>query len=426
LTSIAERRSGSGDESEEDEDEEEMGEVGGWRSADVRGKPRGSADETVIKAGYLSKKGERRKTWKKRWFVLRPAHLAYYKTSAEYQLLKILDLSEVHSCTAISLKKHANTFGLVSPVRTFYLQANSQKEVQEWVKAIQDAREALMATSTVNSVPTPPIPIPGAHARSGSFQAAPATPSPASHPSFMQNVTSSDSEDGSPSAARAYSTSPQTRPSIASSPSKVLHLPGKESSKILISGYLMKCGQKRNSWRKRWFVLDGERLIYSGSHMDTKPHREFKFSQILDALEYDLPANRQIPAAPSSTPTALPASAPDDRDAFRNSHTFKIVTTKRTLLLCAPSEEEEIKWLSAICALIARRKDLGVVPGESRPGSSVPLPTSYGGTVEGYQGASGIVGSGGIKGKNRRLSASGVTGITGAVEGAPDSQSRIR
>lgn len=58
LTSIAERRSGSGDESEEDEDEEEEG---GWKTADVRGKPRGSADETVIKAGYLWKKGERRK-----------------------------------------------------------------------------------------------------------------------------------------------------------------------------------------------------------------------------------------------------------------------------------------------------------------------------------------------------------------------------
>ena len=56
LTSIAERRSGSGDESEEDDDEE-----GGWKTADVRGMPRGSADETVIKAGYLWKKGERRK-----------------------------------------------------------------------------------------------------------------------------------------------------------------------------------------------------------------------------------------------------------------------------------------------------------------------------------------------------------------------------
>jgi len=61
LTSIAERRSGSGDESEEDEDEEGMG---GWRTAEVRGKPRVSTDETVIKAGYLWKKGERRKVCK--------------------------------------------------------------------------------------------------------------------------------------------------------------------------------------------------------------------------------------------------------------------------------------------------------------------------------------------------------------------------
>lgn len=219
--------------------------------------------------------------------MLRPAHLAYYKTSAEYQLLKILDLSEIHSCTAISLKKHANTFGLVSPVRTFYLQASTQGEVQEWVKAIQDARETLMATSTVNSVPTPPIPIPGAHPRSGSHQAAPATPSPASHPSFMQNVTSSDSEDGSPSAARTYPTSSQMRAGIASSPSKVLHTPGKESSKIMISGYLMKCGQKRNNWRKRWFVLDGEKLVYSGSHMVSRSIHDISLLRlIIDCVCY--------------------------------------------------------------------------------------------------------------------------------------------
>ena len=58
LSSIAERRSHSGgEESEEDEDDEE----GGWRTQDVLGTPRGSLDETVIKAGYLWKKGERRK-----------------------------------------------------------------------------------------------------------------------------------------------------------------------------------------------------------------------------------------------------------------------------------------------------------------------------------------------------------------------------
>lgn len=35
--------------------------------------------ERLVKSGYLMKKGERRKTWKKRWFVLRTEKLAYYK-----------------------------------------------------------------------------------------------------------------------------------------------------------------------------------------------------------------------------------------------------------------------------------------------------------------------------------------------------------
>jgi len=139
--------------------------------------------------------------------------------------------------------------------------------------------------------------------------------------------------------------------------------------------------------------------------MDTKPHREFKFSQILDALEYDLPPNRQVPVtSPLVASSPIPPSSPADG----KSHTFKIVTTKRTLLLCAPSEEEEIKWLSAICALIARRKDLGVVPGESRPGTIVGAP-------EGHQGASVAVGSVGLKGKGRRLSASGSTTLAEGV-----------
>ncbi|KZP31798.1 PH-domain-containing protein [Athelia psychrophila] len=366
LSSIIERRSGSGDESDEEDDGEE---VGGWRPADAQGKPQASSDETVIKAGYLSKKGERRKTWKKRWFVLRPAHLAYYKTDAEYQLLKILDLSEIHSCTPISLKKHANTFGLVSPVRTFYLQANTPGEVQSWVKAIQEARETLLATSTTTSLITPPtpIPIPNARNRAGSHPPPPITPSPASRGSLMQNMTSSDSEDGSPTiAGRTYSSSSQNRPApmLVASPSPVKALgTAKDPSKAVLSGYLMKCGSKRHNWRKRWFVLNSERLLYSGSHMDTKPHREFKFSEILDALEYDLPSRHQSPSSAASPP--YPASSADSEAVDRGSNTFKIVTTKRTLLLCAPSEEEEIKWLSAICALVARRKDLGVVPGES-------------------------------------------------------------
>lgn len=350
---------------------------------------------------------------------MRPAHLAYYKTAAEYQLLRLLELSDVHSCTRIALKKHENTFGLVSPVRTFYLQAKTPEEVQEWVKAIEEARQTLAATSTQTSASVP-IPIPRAGG-GRSHLPPPITPSPPSlsHPSHSQNITSSDSEDASPIGRRTISMSSQHPPNFSASPSKgpVSASSVKDPAKTILSGYLMKCGSKRHNWRKRWFVLSGEKLIYSGSHMvisenipltalvdflwvqDTKPHRQFAFSEILDALEYDLPAHRQNHPGMTSPPVPSPILSSAGDDESHSSHMFKIVTTKRTLLLCAPSEEDEIKWLGAVRALIARRSESGVVPGaKSVTGQSDSTsPTS-----------SGISSGGsGLMNKVRRLSASG-------------------
>lgn len=199
--------------------------------------------------------------------MLRPAHLAYYKSSAEYQLLRLLELSDVHSCTQVSLKKHDNTFGLISPVRTFYLQAKTSTEVQEWVRAIEEARQTLTATSTQNSVSSP-IPIPTPTRRSSSHAPLPITPSPPSHIAHVQSITSSDSEDASPTAQRTYSVSSQDRPIVPPSPTRAQGAATtRDSAKIILSGYLMKCGSKRRNWRKRWFVLTGEKLVYSGSHM---------------------------------------------------------------------------------------------------------------------------------------------------------------
>lgn len=95
---------------------------------------------------------------------------------------------------------------------------------------------------------------------------------------------------------------------------------------------------------------------------DTKPHREFSVSDIVDALECDMGTHRHGGGVPP--PVVVPGAGGSPEPGKGN--TFKIVTTKRTLLLCAPSEEEEIKWLSAVRALIARRSGAGVVPGEDR------------------------------------------------------------
>lgn len=140
-------------------------------------------------------------------------------------------------------------------------------------------------------------------------------------------------------------------------------------------------------------------------YQDTKPHRQFSFSEILDALEFDMRTHKHGAAIPlPSTSPPSSSTAPDDS---HSPHTFKIVTTKRTLLLCAPSEEEEIKWLSAVRALIARRSGAGVVPGD-QTGSAVKPPASGGDANQ------GSASSGGLRHKVRNLSTSGPSGSPSA------------
>lgn len=350
LSSIAEGPLASED---SDDDREGDGDVSGDKAAYKRN----SSDETIIRSGYLWKKGERRKAWKKRWFVLRSAHLVYYKSSAEYQLLQLLDLGDIHTCTPVTLKKHDNTFCIVSPKRTYYLQANSPKEVQEWVKAVNEAREDLQLTSTVTegmmaASSTAPIPVPR---KPVEINRSP------SHSPHGHGITSSDSDgEGSTQGPRSLGISPDRLAVRPPAPGV-----GKDNSKPVLTGYLMKCGSRRSaSWHHRWFVLSEDRLTYSRSHMDSKPHREIPLKMILDALDYDVPQGlsglkdtRDQPQLPN--PNSQGGSGVDSK------HTFKIVTTKRTLVLCAPSEEESIKWLSAVRALIARRSEAGVVPGNT-------------------------------------------------------------
>lgn len=98
-------------------------------------------------------------------------------------------------------------------------------------------------------------------------------------------------------------------------------------------------------------------------------------NQILDAMEYR-PSNRHTsPNRSQYEPSVSPndssliqrgpvpnqqsnstfSQIPEDYTASGLNYTFKIITPKKTLLLSAPTEEEEVKWISAIRALIARR-----------------------------------------------------------------------
>lgn len=116
-------------------------------------------------------------------------------------------------------------------------------------------------------------------------------------------------------------------------------------------------------------------------------------------------SHKQGPTAPGTSVSPPQAPGSPEIDA---THTFKIVTTKRTLLLCAPSEDDEIKWLGAIRALISRRMESGQVPGKiskSRSPEAMRSETVSGVLTEaGATSVAGPSGSSGLKGKVRRLS----------------------
>lgn len=316
LSAIAEKRNPSGEETDDDDEDDDERVVGAREPIEVK-------DEVVIKSGFLWKKGERRKTWKKRWFVLRTAKLGLYKNEQEYKLLRLVDLNDVHSAAPCELKRHTNTFAIVTPSRTFYVQAENSSECESWVHALNDARVRLKDLEAETPVPrTPPsgptVIIPTvtqsptqAPSSAGAAHQVPSSP-------LQHTMSSSDSEPEGDDAVSPLPVDPQ---------------------QILLQGYLMKCGTHMKNWHKRYFILTPETLKYGKNHMSTKNMRSVQVTQILDALE--------TTASKSVTPASPPAGAKE--------YMFKIITPKKSFMLCAPSEEEEIKWLSAVRALIARR-----------------------------------------------------------------------
>lgn len=194
----------------------------------------------------------------------------------------MLDLSEIHAITPVSLKRHENTFGIVTRARTFYLQAETQDEVEGWVVRLNEAKDALQPTNPAEAVPiaNPPPPAPSAY--QAAIVGSPASASPAkASPMPPQLIVPPSpkivafSEPSSPVQVNANKRNSRTITvtSSDSEPDEPTKTPvtgtanPKDAGKVIMSGYLMKCGRKRKTWRKRWFVLSADRMVYTGSHM---------------------------------------------------------------------------------------------------------------------------------------------------------------
>ncbi|KAF9996767.1 hypothetical protein BGZ79_009519 [Entomortierella chlamydospora] len=443
-----------------DSDLEDDGELGPSRETLQEGQ--------ILKSGYLHKKGERIKIWKKKWFVLRTSKLAYYKDSKEYELLRIIDIRDIHKAAEVVVKHKTGVFVILTPRRTFTVQADSTTEMEEWVYAINQARAQyeLASSSDIGSslsvhlehpssgpvkknemakqgsgippsrrqhnplsLSDPGLLANGENAgRNLSSQTLPPmsraldpnvselsmgqTPSPNmannranngasanlnKHPEsdrtkdrlslvtvgtqairigssptspprqdggsgdFPQNSFSSNHSfnisPGAPNSPEYGSGGDQFgmgEPNVSSEEEDVVDDPtvleagriaaaanapgsglvtGEQlESKVVRQGYMLKFGKKYKTWRKKWFVLRGDKLTYYKNAKEYQPLGIIALSTIIDSLQTD-------PVSKSKQ------------------YCLRIVTSKRSFVCCAPDEDTLLQWIDALhveCARVAR------------------------------------------------------------------------
>ena len=173
------------------------------------------------------------------------------------------------------------------------MQAESQEEVEVWVTRLNEAKDALQSTSSARAVPVsgPPPPAPSAY--QAAIVGSPTSPAKAS-PMPQLIVPSSPkivafTEPSSPIQTNANKRNSRTI-TVTSSDSEIeepTKTPArgtanpKDASKVIMSGYLMKCGSKRKTWRKRWFILSADKMIYTGSHMVRKTPKSCQTADVM-------------------------------------------------------------------------------------------------------------------------------------------------
>lgn len=102
----------------------------------------------ILKAGHGIKLGAVMKNWKRRFFVLTEISLSYYKSIEELEPIKSVSVGEVTSVSSGSKefpgKEHL--FEVTTPIRTFYVQVDSNQDLQDWVKVFNTLLQSIKPT----------------------------------------------------------------------------------------------------------------------------------------------------------------------------------------------------------------------------------------------------------------------------------------
>jgi len=107
-----------------------------------------------VKEGWLTKKGNVVKNWKRRWFIMRGTVLSYYKKQKDsFSAGEIMLKDSSHTeCLADPLEGKTFCFSINTPTREFFISADSAKDMFDWVLLIRGTVAAFNATNNAGKM----------------------------------------------------------------------------------------------------------------------------------------------------------------------------------------------------------------------------------------------------------------------------------
>ncbi|XP_048362537.1 pleckstrin homology domain-containing family A member 1 isoform X3 [Sphaerodactylus townsendi] len=251
------------------------------------------------------------------WYMDNPQNLP--SGSPPVGAIKLTYISKVSDATKLRPKAEF-CFVMNAGMRKYFLQANDQQDLVEWVNVLNKATK-ITVPKQADSLPQNDNPNRQAEGVSIKKQMSYRTDIVGGVP-IITPTQKEDDNDGEGN--KNYLKQSQSHPYYSAK-----HLP---DNTVIKAGYCVKQGAVMKNWKRRYFQLDENTIGYFKSELDKEPLRIIPLKEVHKVQECK------------------------QSDIMMRDNLFEIVTTSRTFYVQADSPEDMHSWIKAISgAIVAQR-----------------------------------------------------------------------
>ncbi|XP_014383778.1 PREDICTED: pleckstrin homology domain-containing family A member 1 isoform X2 [Myotis brandtii] len=267
------------------------------------------------------------------WYMDNPQNLP--SGSSRVGAIKLTYISKVSDATKLRPKAEF-CFVMNAGMRKYFLQANDQQDLVEWVNVLNKAIKITVPKQSDSQPHSENQSRPG---DCGKKQVSYRTDIVGGVP-IITPTQKEEANDCGESADRNH---------LKRSPSHLPYFPPKppSDSAVIKAGYCVKQGAVMKNWKRRYFQLDENTIGYFKSELEKEPLRVIPLKEVHKVQECK------------------------QSDIMMRDNLFEIVTSSRTFYVQADSPEEMHSWIKAVSgAIVAQR-------GPGRSASSVDSNPSF-------------------------------------------------